>query len=298
MYYLQGKLTLDVLTRPSDFNAQLFRQNVNPTEGQIQAAEQQFQSVKGQIQPTNQTSCHGHLKKNGLHQACLRGACCCILASVCWSWPYKPWGDGSMALLIPQAKVCVRAVNVCRHWVALWETSCEYLLTLAVPPASRGAWLQDPLLAQLQRHLFPVSLPPSLRIELLYFFSCQGQLLNFPAVCSKWEEQWQKKLLWFKWVRGQCYSVCLIIYLPSYTQHLLSLEWFKHIITSCFSSFIIAVCCLSSVRNLSWPLQSRGCHLVLLGSDVPPPCFFKFPIYHVEDSENCTGCFWAGQNRL
>lgn len=71
MYYLQGKLTLDILTRPSDFNALLFRQNVNPTEGQIQAAEQQLQSVKGQIQPTNQTSCHGHLKKT----ACTKHAC-------------------------------------------------------------------------------------------------------------------------------------------------------------------------------------------------------------------------------
>lgn len=93
----------------------------------------------------------------------------------------------------------------------------------------------------------------------MHFSICsfQWQLLNFPDAGSKWVERWQKNLLWFKWVRGQCYSVCLIIYLPSYTQHLLSLEWFKHIITSCFSSFIMLVCCYSVVRNLSWPLQSR-----------------------------------------
>lgn len=137
-----------------------------------------------------------------------------------------------------------------------------------------GSRPAGPLLALLKRHCWCLRVyisAPELHFSIC---SCQWQLLNFPDASSKWVERWQKNLLWFKWVRGQCYSVCLIIYLPSYTQHLLSLEWFKHIITSCFSSFIMLVCCYSLVRNLSWPLQSRGCHLILLHFDVPPPWFF------------------------
>lgn len=168
-----------------------------------------------------------------------------------WPRQYIPWGYGSPALLIPETKLLVRAVNVFKHWVAMWEACCNCLLASAAPSVSRGAGLQDRLLAQLQRH--GCYLWVCISVPELHFSVCsyQGQLLNFPDAGSKWVERWQEKLLWFKRVRGQCYSVCLIIYLPSYTQHLLSLEWFKHIITSCFSSFIILVCCYSSVRNLS-----------------------------------------------
>lgn len=102
-----------------------------------------------------------------------------------------------------------------------------------------------------------------------------------------------KKLLWFKWVRGQSYSVYLIIYLPSYTQHLLSLEWFKHIITSCFSSFIMLVCYYNSGRNLSWPLQSISLYWTPMC--LPQVFFFKFPIYYVENSKNCIECFGMGR---
>lgn len=149
----------------------------------------------------------------------------------------------------------------------MWETCYNCLLASAALPASRGAGLQDCLLEQLQRHR--CCLWVYISVPELHFSICssQGQLLNLPDASSKWVERWQKKLLWFKRVRGQCYSVCLIIYLPSYTQHLLSLEWFKHIITSCLallscwfaatvqSEICLGLCRAEDVISFYWALM-------------------------------------------
>lgn len=184
--------------------------------------------------------------------------CCCILAGMCWPG-------------------CILGVAVQLCWFPsfLWE---QWTFSSFGGPGCgadmEGSRAVGALLALLRRHcwcLWVYISVPELHFSIC---SCQWQLLNFPDASSKWVERWQKSLLWFKWVRGQCHTVCLIIYLPSYTQHLLSLEWFKHIITFCFSSFIMLVCCYSVVRDLSGPVQSRGRHLILLHFDVPPPCFF------------------------
>lgn len=129
------------------------------------------------------------------------------------------------------------------------------------------------LSAQLQRH--HRYLRVYISVPELHFSICssQGQLkTSLMLVPSGWSSGKRSCFDLNEW-GGQCYFVCLIIYLPSYTQHLLSLEWFKHIITSCFSSFITLVCCCSSVRNLSWPLQSRGCHFIWLQR--ASPVFFQ-----------------------
>lgn len=161
----------------------------------------------GQILPANQTT-FWDLRKKDLCQACLSVVCCCTLACVCWPgyilsmavqlcWfpnPSSLWGQwmfSSFGWLWP--------------WCQCW---------------GEQAWGTPARHWSLKRHcwcLWVYISVPELHFSIC---SCQWQLLNFLDASSKWVERWQKKLLWFKWVRGQCYSVCLIIYLPSYTQHL------------------------------------------------------------------------------
>lgn len=138
-----------------------------------------------------------------------------------------------------------------------------------------------------------MSLHPSFTIALLYLFLPRMSFKR-PSCLFQVGGTMAKKLLWFKWVRGQSYSVYLIIYLPSYTQHLLSLEWFKHIITSCFSSFIMLVCYYNSGRNLSWPLQS----ISLYWTPMCLPCFFQVSRLSCRRLQELHWMLWDGQIRL
>lgn len=153
VYCLQEKLTLNILTWPSDFNAQLFRQNLNPAEGQIQA-------VRGRRQPTNQAPCHMNIRG----RACTKHAV--QLAAEFW---ILSAGQNNSNTEEMAAQLCLSSAQTLysgseheQHWVAQWEmsgTACQPWHSLpAGLVVSTKAWAS----------LLPVSLYPSFTIALLY----------------------------------------------------------------------------------------------------------------------------------